>query len=208
MIDPTKITKFNRTKNELEEFILFAILVAFRDANVIAKTLDRMLNEINCRGSPFHKFKWYDDNFNLKDLLVRHGTGLFAMKSRAVSEVVHSGLDLKTCTLNDLLGVYGIGRKTATFFLLHTRENARLACLDTHILACMRDLGYANVPRQTPSPRKYLFLEGEYLSLVDKSGYSASELDLIIWNTYSGKSPDIKKEQLIKFLKCVKAKES
>jgi hypothetical protein len=43
MITPTTITNYNRTEEELEEFLLFSILVAGKGAEQQAKKLDAFL---------------------------------------------------------------------------------------------------------------------------------------------------------------------
>ena len=43
MITPTSITNYNRTEEELEEFLMFAILVAGKGAEMQAKKLDEFL---------------------------------------------------------------------------------------------------------------------------------------------------------------------
>jgi esterase/lipase superfamily enzyme len=45
MIDPSKVTNFNRTPEELEEFLLFAIVVAGKSAYQQANKLDIFLGE-------------------------------------------------------------------------------------------------------------------------------------------------------------------
>ena len=43
MIDPRKVTKFDRTLEELEEFMLFAIVVAGKNAFQQARKLEQFL---------------------------------------------------------------------------------------------------------------------------------------------------------------------
>ena len=74
---------------------------------------------------------------------------------------------------------------------MHTRKNARIAGLDTHLLRFLKDLGY-EVPNSTPGSNKlYKKIESQYLALVDKTDYSPAELDLVIWRVYS-KHPHLK----------------
>jgi hypothetical protein len=50
MVDPQFVTKFDRTQRELEEFAMFSVCVAGKNASHIAKAVDRlcqkMLSEI------------------------------------------------------------------------------------------------------------------------------------------------------------------
>jgi thermostable 8-oxoguanine DNA glycosylase len=68
---------------------------------------------------------------------------------------------------------------------LHTRKDARVAALDTHILKYMRDCGY-EVPKSTPGSKKqYKKIEEQFLQLADESGQTVADFDLSIWKKYS-----------------------
>ena len=49
LIDPYKITNYKRSKNELEEFLLFCIVVAGKTAYIQAGKLEQFLNSIKLR---------------------------------------------------------------------------------------------------------------------------------------------------------------
>ena len=49
MIDPYNITNYNRTQNELEEFLLFCIVVAGKTAYIQSRKLDEFLASIKIR---------------------------------------------------------------------------------------------------------------------------------------------------------------
>jgi thermostable 8-oxoguanine DNA glycosylase len=94
-------------------------------------------------------------------------------------------MDLKTCTVKDLEKIYGIGRKTSRCFILHSRENAQYAGLDTHLLKHLRTVSIKGVPIQTPSSEKqYRRLEKEILKLAKSAGMSPADYDLKIWKSY------------------------
>jgi thermostable 8-oxoguanine DNA glycosylase len=104
---------------------------------------------------------------------------------RALRDLAESGIDLKTCTVEDLEAIHGIGPKTSRFIIMHSRPKQRLATLDTHILRWMRDQGI-DTPKATPQSRKlYQKLEQKFLTLCDKCGMIPSQLDLKIWKQYS-----------------------
>lgn len=183
MIDPTKITNFNATDNQLEEVILFWVLVAGKTAFIVSKALDNLLNGLE-GSTPFEKIRGVRKNF-LPDLLKDHGIGCYNLKAKALWELVHSNIDLRTCTVEDLENIYGIGAKTARCFLIHSRPDANCAGLDTHILKFLRAKG-CTVPKGTPSSRKqYQKLEKIFLEYVKESGKSISEFDLEVWNNYA-----------------------
>jgi thermostable 8-oxoguanine DNA glycosylase len=183
MIDPTKITNFNSTDNELEEVLLFWVLVAGKNASTISKALEKILNSL--KGStPFEKIRGIEKN-NLPSLLKNHGIGCYNNKAKALWELVNSNLNLRTCSVEDLEKIYGIGSKTARCFIVHSRPNSTHACLDTHVLKFLRAKGH-KVPKGTPSSKKqYKELEQVFLNYVKESGKSVAEFDLEVWNSYA-----------------------
>lgn len=188
MINASKITNFNQTKYELEEHILFWILVAGKKASTISKRLNILLEYLyELHGmeyeEPFEAFRRFDGD--LEELLKKHGFGCQKLKSKAIREIISSGLNLKTCTVDDLEKISGIGKKTSRCFLTHSRPNQRLAGIDTHMLKWLKSLGY-EVPESTPQGRKYKEIEKLFLNLADKFQMSPAELDLTVWNYYSG----------------------
>jgi hypothetical protein len=68
MINPYDITNYNRTQSELEEFLLFTIVVAGKTAYIQAQKLDQFLKSINTRlmmsdrFSPFQSLKSANDH--------------------------------------------------------------------------------------------------------------------------------------------------
>jgi len=111
-------------------------------------------------------------------------TGNYFKISKAFSEIVSSMVNLKECQPADLESIYGIGPKTARFFIIWTRPNARVAALDVHILRWLSARGY-NAPRQTPTGKKYAELETIFLAEADKRDLTPQRLDEIIWKTGS-----------------------
>ena len=183
MIDPVHITNFNQTDEQLEEVLLFWVLVAGKTASIISKALEKILNSL--KGStPFEKIRGVGKN-NLPKLLKDHGIGCYSIKARALWELVNSNLNLRTCSVDDLEKIYGIGSKTSRCFLIHSRPNMRYAALDTHILKYLRDSGRI-VPKATPSNKK-LYRKFEQIFLEDALyyGYSVAEFDLALWNKYA-----------------------
>jgi thermostable 8-oxoguanine DNA glycosylase len=66
---------------------------------------------------------------------------------------------------------------------MSSRKGVQHAALDTHILRWMRDKG-VNAPKSTPTGKKYLTLEQQYLTMVPAEKTPA-EFDLEIWKKYS-----------------------
>lgn len=205
MIDPTDVTKFDRTDAELEEFFLFCCVVAGKTAMVQAKLLEGFIQSLPCpEGTPFQRIfaQCLSSKVTLIDRLrdsrlgqynrlqrcFKQAVGTFSQDALTCSimGVMPCGRTLRDCTVEDLESIPGIGPKTARFFLLHTRENQKIAALDTHILHYMRDQGI-DTPKGTPGKgAKYRELEVKFVELAEASGMSIADFDLKVWRQYSG----------------------
>jgi hypothetical protein len=190
LINPTKITNYNLTHAELEAHILFWVFAAGHNAMSTARGLNKLLVEAKEAAKPTYEgdspFGWLSISQDKRlYLLSRSGLGCWRIKSRTVSELLNSNLNLHICSVTDLEKIHGIGKKTSRCFILHSRKDVNdIACLDTHVLKYMKAHGI-KVPKSTPSGKKYLELEKEFLKLAKKSNKTLAELDLAIWNRYS-----------------------
>jgi len=190
MIDPTNITNYNLTDDELEEHLLFWVCAAGKNGTTAASCLERFLSGITYNNmSPFEAIRNASFCFNnFPRIMKAAGIGCYTHKSRTFIELALSGLNLKTCTVKDLEKIYGIGMKTSRCFIIHSRKNAQHAGLDTHLLKHLRAKGISDVPKQTPSSKKqYKRLEQEVLKLAKGAGMSPAEYDLKIWKSYAVK---------------------
>ena len=194
MIDPTNITKFDCSDFELEEILLFWICAAGKNAIVASSSLNKLLFYI-CKNkyTPFEAIKKIGQS-ELSVLLKKFGIGCYNNKSRSFWELANSNLNLKTCSNEDLENIFGIGMKTSRCFIIHRREHARCAGLDVHILKFMNMMGY-DVPKTTPNKKDYIVIENQFLDLIKHANKSIAEIDLLIWNYFSGHK-DVKKEAL------------
>lgn len=187
LIDPNDITNFNCNKFELQLVLLFWICAAGKKASTSARLLENLMlhgKKIFNKHEPFEIIRSFGDQ--LSGVLKSHGFGCFNNKAKSMLDLANKNLDLHRCTVEELESVRGIGPKTARCFLMHSRPNCRFAGLDTHVLKYMREQGI-NVPKSTPTGRKYLELEKKFLELADNSGKSLAEFDLEIWKSYSSK---------------------
>lgn len=193
--DPDTLTPIpKRTYGELEEFVVFCVCVAGKTARVVRRCLDKfwdgVIQELHRRGE-FAAHEWWGKKgpfailreYTISQIGVRlrdAGIGCHGMKASALHELSHSDFDLHEVTVEQLESVHGIGPKTARFFIMFSRPNARYACLDTHILAWLRGRGI-DAPKSTPSSgRKYRQLEAQFLNMVPE-GMTPAEFDLQIW---------------------------
>ena len=189
LVDPQNITNFKSNLFELQLVILFWICAAGKKASTSAKALNDFLSY----GSVFfNKIFPFDivQCFSEKELpfyLKKFGIGCYNNKSNCMKQLIEKKFDLSTCTVSDLESVKGIGPKTARCFLLHTRKGSKYAGLDTHVLKYMRSQGF-DVPKSTPSGKKYLEIEEHFMKLAENSSMTIAEFDLYIWKKYSNKS--------------------
>lgn len=190
MIDPSNITDFKLKKAQLQEMIIFWILVAGKNAKTTARLLENFLQHLYKtlgKNDPFSVIREFDTqnpDSGLEDLLKLCGFGCQKAKAKSLRDLIDKDLDLRTCTVKQLESVYGIGPKTARCFVMHTRPNVRYAGLDTHVLKWLKSLGH-QVPNSTPSGKLYTKLENIFLELCDKLNMDVAKLDLAIWNAYS-----------------------
>ena len=181
-VDPKNITNFHRTDAQLETFMVFSIAVAGKNANQTANLIAKLLKGTKRDETPFEYFK----RIPLDDRLRFWRVGQYRRILPALEGVMK--LDLRTCTMGDLLKVHGIGQKTANMFLLHSRPNHQGAVLDTHVLRWMREIHGIKTPKQTPSGKRYDELEETARFLISESfpKMSLADADLLIWKTMSG----------------------
>lgn len=192
MIDPSKVTNFNRTPEELEEFLLFAIVVAGKSAYQQAEKLDKFIKKFTGGGyTPFGVIRTMDMDgtleFHLRDVKMGQYQRI-SSAFRGVADFFRYDSDnvrfhpLKSVPVRILESVKGIGMKTSRFFVMHSRSTAyEYACLDTHILQWLGNKGH-NVPKTTPNGQKYLDLEKLFLDYAKEMGMMPATLDLQIWN--------------------------
>lgn len=187
IIEPTKITDYSRSDAELEAFWIFCIMVAGRNSDFAAKKVGDMLRD---KPPPFEFFQSMMPN-GVRNYLEVHKVGQYNRINRAIVESLK--LDLRTCSLKDLVSVHGVGFKTACFFLLHSRKGSEVCVLDTHILRYLRENGFALAPKTSPQKIKDYEAWGEIWATVRKKRFphlSAADADLLVWTLMSGRLKD------------------
>ena len=186
MITPHNITNYNRTQAELEEFLLFAILVAGKTAKTQAEKLNQFLTSAKvCDISPFDWIEKLSQYCGLMDSMKHYKLGQYNRLDKAFKGILQFKGKLDSVSAQELETIDGIGPKTSRFFLLHSRPNLRVAVLDTHILKFLSEMGY-KVPKATPSSKKkYRKIELDFLAECDKQGKNVADMDLEIWKSYS-----------------------
>lgn len=184
MIDPSKITNYNRTEEELEEFLLFTIMVAGKSAIQTAKKLNEFLYFADNKKSPLDTIIDRDNRSCLLYAMRMCKLGQYDRLEKAFKGIIQFKNRLKSVTIEELESVYGIGSKTSRFFILHSRPDQQIAVLDTHILKWMYSQGY-DVPKATPRKELYGKIEKDFLTEAWKREKTPAEFDLEIWKSYA-----------------------
>lgn len=183
MIDPNNITNFNRDTHQLELFLLFATVVAGKDAQQQADKLRELLKD--SKSSPLQYVHRLRREGRLEEEMRRVKIGQYNRLATAWSGLIDSGFDLSKVTTEDLETIYGIGPKTSRFFILHSRPNQKCAVLDTHILSWIRENLDSKAPKSTPSQKRYLELEKRFVEYCEANNINIAEFDLELWKKYS-----------------------
>lgn len=185
MIDPYNITNFNRSDEELWEFLIFTIAVAGKTARVIARSVDDFL--FNSPESTYHPratLVRMIQNNSVQSNLRRARTGKYGLLEKSINYIIANKIDLYNSTPGDLDAIPGVGPKTARFFIVHSRPNQNYAVIDTHVTKWLSELGYTvgNIVKEYPQ------LESYFLAETRARGMTVSDMDLKIWTAYSNKT--------------------
>src|SRR3989344_7936381 len=119
MIDLIRVTNFDRTDADLEEFWLVAICVAGKNGITQSKKVHQFLSGIEGI-SPFDKVRELIAKGGLLKRLKEVKMGQYKRIEKAFKDSLD--LDLRNCSLTDLTSILGVGNKTSRFFLLHSRH--------------------------------------------------------------------------------------
>jgi len=185
MINPMRITNFERTDAELQTFWIFCILVAGKNADNAARVISRLLGRVDLtQTTPFQYFRDLGE-LGIRNSLVAARAGQYGRVTRAIMESLN--LDLRTATVQDLEAVFGVGPKTARFFLLHSRPGVEVAVIDTHIRKWL-NFHLQDVPEHL-TRKQYAELEPIFISLAKSyfPGMAIADVDLLLWAQYSGR---------------------
>lgn len=183
MVDPLKVVKFDRTIGEKQEFLIFCIFVANKNAMRTAAIVNKFLEDIKC--SPFVYVQHLVNTGQLVNKLKELKCGQYNRISKALEQVVTLNLD--KVDREDLLKVHGIGLKTASYFVSCTQQDKKYMVLDTHITKALKAFGIADIKGIPPLP-KYIEIEKKWLTFVESTGINSAEFDLEVWRYYAGHS--------------------
>jgi thermostable 8-oxoguanine DNA glycosylase len=204
MINPYDITNYNRTQSELEEFLLFTIVVAGKTAYIQAQKLDQFLKSINTRlmmadrYSPFQSLKSANDHGILMVEIHKSKLGQYKKIYSAFIYIIEHNINLNFTTPIELEQIPGVGMKTSRFFLLHSdliyKDN--IAILDTHILKFVRENIDNRAPKTTPTnSNTYKLWEDKFLFWCTENKKNTAEFDLEVWKSYARKNKEVSESE-------------
>ena len=194
MINPYNITDYNRKRGELEEFLLFCIVVAGKTAYIQAQKLESFLNSVNSRLmlpehiTPFQSLKSAEQHGILFEEIKLAKLGQYKKIYSGFKYISEREFDLNRMTPELLEKIPGVGMKTSRFFLLHsdTFYKDKIAILDTHILKFIKENIDDRAPKSTPViPLTYRFWESMFLNWCLKNNKNVADFDLEVWKSYA-----------------------
>ena len=194
MIDPYNITKYDRTQNELEEFLLFCIVVAGKTAYIQSRKLDEFLTSLNKRLMmpenvyPFQSLKSANQHGILMEEILKAKLGQYKKIYNGFKYITEHEYDLTRMNPDLLERIPGVGMKTSRFFLLHSDINYKdkIAILDTHILKFIKENIDDRAPKSTPTIRvTYKYWEDLFLYWCELNNKNVADFDLEVWKSYA-----------------------
>ena len=194
MIDPYKITNYNRNQYELEEFLLFCIVVAGKTAYIQAQKLNDFLVSVNTRLympeniNPFQSLKSAEQHGILMEEIQKAKLGQYKKIYAGFKYISNCQLDLRKTTTEQLEVIPGVGMKSSRFFLLHSDQifKNKIAILDTHILKFIKENIDHRAPKSTPTIRvTYKYWEDIFLYWCELNNKNVADFDLEVWKSYA-----------------------
>ena len=199
MINPYQITKYDRSSSELEEFLLFCIVVAGKTAYIQAQKLEDFLVSVNKRLmmpeniNPFQTIKSAEKHGILFEEIKLAKLGQYKKIFSGFKYISEREYNLERMTPKILEEIPGVGMKTSRFFLLHsdTFYKDKIAILDTHILKFIKENIDDRAPKSTPViPITYRFWEDMFLNWCEKNDKNVADFDLEVWKSYARTKKD------------------
>ena len=201
MINPYQITNYNRRSSELEEFLLFCIVVAGKTAYIQAQKLEDFLVSVNKRLmmpeniNPFQTLKSAEQHGILMEEILKAKLGQYKKIYSGFKYICSNQYDLNKMTPELLEKIPGVGMKTSRFFLLHSDSfySDKIAILDTHILKFIKENIDDKAPKSTPTIRvTYKYWEDRFLFWCEQNNKNVADFDLEVWKSFARTKPEEK----------------
>jgi hypothetical protein len=189
MINPNKITDYNRNEWDLQEFFFFAVAVQGKNSQQTARKVQALVDHISEMfvENPFYEkvkpetgiihylLGEQDEGSAGINLLKEFKFGKYNQWEKFIDHMKHlKWLLLDPCHMTigewlmrsdyvEIETIPSVGKKTSRFFKLHSDLEARCVPLDTHILKFVREKhchDADSIPKSTPtSATKYYEIE-------------------------------------------------
>ena len=194
MIDPKKVTDYNRNEWQLQEFLIYCVCVAGKKSEIESPKVRKFCMDARFGHglTPFELIRKLlsvssVEEDGLMQHLKKYKIAPYQQRYNSFKDIVTLlDTDLGKVTIDQLQEVRGISTKTSRFFLTHSREDFDEPVLDTHILRFLSDFGYNDVPKSTPqNPKVYERLSRLFRSIARFEGKSVTDFDLEVWTKYS-----------------------
>ena len=194
MIDPKKVTDYNRNEWQLQEFLIYCVCVAGKKSEIESPKVRKFCMDARFGHglTPFELIRKLlsvssVEEDGLMQHLKKYKIAPYQQRYNSLKDIVTLlDTDLREVTIDQLQEVRGISTKTSRFFLTHSREDFDEPVLDTHILRFLSDFGYNDVPKSTPqNPKVYERLSRLFRSIARFEGKSVTDFDLEVWTKYS-----------------------
>jgi len=204
MINPYQITNYDRNSSELEEFLLFCIVVAGKTAYIQAQKLEDFLVSVNIRLmmpeniNPFQTIKSAEQHGILFEEIKKAKLGQYKKINSAFKYISEREFNLSRMTPKILEEIPGVGMKTSRFFLLHSDKfyKDQIAILDTHILKFIKENIDDRAPKSTPViPLTYRYWESKFLTWCLENKKNVADFDLEVWKSFARTKPEEKVSQ-------------
>lgn len=178
------VTRFNRSNEELERFMLLALAVSGKKAIIQEPKVLELIekNKIN------NGVLSYLNLFTKEEIIEKLKEVKLGQYNRIASAIIKlKSNNLHTIDVNILSEI--VGYKTARFFVLHSRANQKLICLDTHLLKFFNNAGLTKFNyNNRPNKKQYLELENELVSNLESRGITNfASFDFAVWKSYATK---------------------
>ena len=183
-VDPYNLRK-TRNDNELQVFLLFAIVCAGKSAEQMAKKVLQFGGHQPL--APFDYMRQLDEQGALESELKRIKMGKYTDQIPGF-RTAYENPDCVSWDRKELVTISGISWKTASFFQAYA-YGAKVAILDTHAMRWMREKFPKLKMAKGSSPQdwdRYEILEHIFLGAALKAGLEPWELDREIWYAAKG----------------------
>lgn len=183
-IDYNNITNYQRNVNELLGFLLWCTVTPGKRSDEITPKFNSLFIE----QTPTELITKHGKT--VRSQLEKAKIGQYERISKCWKQIATQLKPfgkLRSITRDKLIEIDGIGPKTASFFITHSRPWSEVAVLDVHILKWLNKVFTRYpVPEQTPQDiNEYKKLEYMFLGICAARNMSTAEMDNHIWKTNS-----------------------